>query len=174
MSNSQAGGLLFPFGEGWGLTETRRPAGGRGPKPAASLPGRGHQRECPQRPEAGWQQWPGPPPCPPHCPHACLSAGCRLQRLSCIGRRNLCQRLPQPLSSRHVGAGVPGSSLVWVAAQQPSLPSIPHWPFVAPQAAAVLETEHRAELARLLSSLEAKHREVGAGLGLWVEPGLWP
>lgn len=43
---------------------------------------------------------------------------------------------------------------------QASLPCAPHRPPVAPQAAAALEREHRAELERLSSSLEAKHREV--------------
>lgn len=43
---------------------------------------------------------------------------------------------------------------------QASLPWAPHRPPLAPQAAAALEREHRAELERLSSSLEAKHREV--------------
>lgn len=43
---------------------------------------------------------------------------------------------------------------------QLSLPCIPHRLLVVPQAVAALEREHRAELDRLSSSLEAKHREV--------------
>lgn len=40
------------------------------------------------------------------------------------------------------------------------LASFTHSPFAPPQAVATLEKEHSAELERLCSSLEAKHREV--------------
>lgn len=49
----------------------------------------------------------------------------------------------------------------------------PHGPCVAPQAVAALEREHREELERLSSSLEAKHREVrGSGPACRAEPGM--
>lgn len=57
---------------------------------------------------------------------------------------------------------------------QPSLPCVPHRPLVAPQATAALEREHRAELERLSSSLEAKHREVRcSGPGLPGRASSW-
>lgn len=57
---------------------------------------------------------------------------------------------------------------------QPSLPCVPHRPLVTPQATAALEREHRAELERLSSSLEAKHREVRcSGPGLPGRASSW-
>ena len=55
---------------------------------------------------------------------------------------------------------------------RPACPG-PHRPCVAPQAAAALEREHREELERLSSSLEAKHREVrGGSPACQSEPGV--
>ena len=55
---------------------------------------------------------------------------------------------------------------------RPACPG-PHRPCVAPQAAAALEREHREELERLSSSLEAKHREVRGGSPAYQsEPGV--
>lgn len=72
-------------------------------------------------------------------------------------------------AQRGAGDGLPGSS---PGAVPGSLPCVLHRPFVAPQAVAALEREHRAELQRLSSSREAKHREVrGSALAWEAGPG---
>lgn len=140
---------------------------GVGPKPAASLPGRVHRRECPRAPRGRVAAVAGAASVPSTLP-TCLSVGW----LQASGAELYWEKefVPEAPSAPELVA----LGLVFLAPPGPgSLPSIPHWPFVAPQAAAALEAEHRAELARLLSSLEAKHREVGAGPGLRAEPELW-
>lgn len=89
-----------------------------------------------------------------------------------LGQQSCACGSPWPFGLMGVRHGSPGYSFLPPGSvpRPPSPPCVPHRPLVAPQAVAALESEHRAELERLSSSLEAKHREVR---GSWPWPARW-
>ena len=89
-----------------------------------------------------------------------------------LGQQSCACGSPWPFGLMGVRHGSPGYSFLPPGSmpRPPSPPCVPHRPLVDPQAVAALESEHRAELERLSSSLEAKHREVR---GSWPWPARW-